>query len=443
MGVNRLSALKHLPGDEGLPFFGHLFEFMADATGFYNRRRAKYGDIYKVHTLFGSSIVLAGPTANRFILIEQAKKTTNKEAWEMALSDLFPNGLMLMDGDRHKYHRNIMNQAFRKGPMQGYLDVMPSIIADTLSELEGKRRVLLFPFMKRLTLRLAARVFFGIEKRDEISQLYNSISDVVNAALALPINFPGTKYRKGVKGRAALVTYFNSIIAERRAHPGKDLFSRLCQAKSEEGDQFTDQEIIDHMIFVLMASHDTTAITLTLMSYHLAKYPAWQEKVRAEIEEHGKRSASMENLRHFENTSLVMKETLRLHPPLVTIVRKLEENIEVDGADIPKNTVVNVVLQSTHLDDRVWDRPGQFEPERFVAPRKEHSKCPYSYAPFGAGQHHCIGFSFAENQIKLVMIELISRFHLSVPEDYECPIGDVPLKHPKDQLPIYLNRIKI
>lgn len=441
MSIAGLKELKHLPGDHGLPFFGHLFDYMADATAFYKKRKTKYGDVYKVHTVFGTSVVLSGPSANRFILIENAKHTSNREAWEMALSDLFPNGLMLMDGERHKYHRSIMNEAFKKEPIQGYLDVMPEIIQTALDEINGKRKVLFFPFMKSLTLKLAGKVFFGIEREDDLHELNKAISDVVNAALALPINFPGTKYRKGLKGRERLVLYFKSIIEQRRSAEGIDLFSRLCQARSENGDQFTDQEIIDHMIFVLMASHDTTAITLSLMSYFLAKYPDWQSKVRDETYNLFDRGVTIETLRSYHQTGIVMKETLRLHPPLITVVRKLEKQLTIEKHVLPKNTVVNIVFQSTHLDERVWDQPEDFNPLRFQKRLSEHLRCPYAYAPFGAGQHHCIGFAFAEYQIKMVIAALLRKYKLSIPENYECPIADLPLKHPKDQLPIFLHAI--
>ena len=141
----------------------------------------------------------------------------------------------------------------------------------------------MFPFFKKLTISLAAKVFFGITETEQIGKMNEAITHVVDAALALPIKLPFTKYGKGINGRKYLVEYFNDVIAERRTHPGKDLFSRLCVAKNEDGDSFSDQEIVDHLIFVLMAAHDTTAITLSMMSYFLAKYSQWQTSIRDEI----------------------------------------------------------------------------------------------------------------------------------------------------------------
>ena len=434
--------LQHIPGDWGLPFFGHFFEFVSNATKFYETKKKKYGDVFKIKTPLGAGVVLCGPTANKFILVEEGKFTSSQEAWENSLGELFPNGLMLMDGDKHKYHRGIMQEAFKKLPMQGYLDIMPAIMANGIDQLEGKKKILAFPFFKNLTLKVAASVFFGLDPKDDLSQVNKAVTDIVNASAALPIKLPFTNYQKGINGRKFLIKFFKKILPERRANPGKDLFSRLCTAEDEEGNQFTDQEIIDHLIFVLMAAHDTTAITLTLMSYFLAKHPDWQDKLRAEAANFElTKETKVNDLRQLDKMGLVMKETLRIHPPLITVSRKLERAIEVNDITLPKNTFVSVVFQITHHDERIWSTPSKFDPERFNKERKEQLKCPFGYAPFGAGKHHCIGYQFAELMVKLGMTELLKRFKLSVPEGYKSPIRDVPLKQPKDNLPLYLEAV--
>jgi cytochrome P450 len=434
--------LEHIPGNWGLPFFGHFFEFLADPTGFYEKYKRKYGDVFRLNTPIATGVVLCGPSANKLILVEENKFTSSKEAWEKSLGELFPNGLMLMDGEQHKYHRSIMQDAFKKEPLQGYLDIMPQIIAAGLDELAGKKKILAFPFFKNLTLKVAAHVFFGLDPKEDLTKVNRALTDIVNAAATLQINLPFSKFRKGINGRKFLIKYFKELLPERRKNPGKDLFSKFCQAKNEEGDQFTDQEIIDHLIFVLMAAHDTTAITLTLMSYFLAKHPDWQEKMRVErkildnID-----TIQISDLRKLEKAGLVMKETLRMHPPLIMVSRKLEKSLVVNDLTLPKHTFVNLVFQLTHHDQRTWSNPSVFDPERFNKQRNEQLKCPFSYAPFGAGKHHCIGYQFAEIMVKVGMADLLKRYKLSVPTDYECPIRDVPLKQPKDNLPLYLEAI--
>jgi cytochrome P450 len=440
MAFSRAEDLKHIPGRKRNYPFHDFRPFVSNASKFFTEFKGIYGDVFKVRIGPYMQVVLGGVDTNKQILVKESKKSQSKEAWEAGLGDLFPNSLMLMDGDEHKYHRGIMRDAFKKEPMKGYLSLMPDIIQKELGSLPVDGPNHMFPFYKNLTLSLATQVFFDISPDEDLTKINHAITDIVAAAIALPINLPFTKYRRGINGRKYLKGYFASIIRDRRDNPGDDLFSKFCIAKSEDGQSFTDAEIIDHLIFVLMASHDTTAITLTWMSYFLAKHPTWQQRVRDEIGDVDSSQLSLTDLRAFTVLSDVLKETLRIHPPLTLVARKTSEAMEVEGLTLPKDTMVACSFQLSHNDERVWSNPDQFDPERFSAQRKEHMKCPYAYAPFGAGPHHCIGYSFAEMQIKLVMIQLLQGYDLSCDPGYDAPVQDVPLKIPKDDLPLNISK---
>lgn len=441
MSLAKYKNLKHLPGDRGNWLYGHFFEFLSNASGLWSRLKKVHGDVYYYRVLHRNQVILAGTDTNKKILVEESKNTENKEAWETALSDLFPNSLMLMDGDTHKHHRSIMLDAFKKPAMQGYLGLMPSIIREGLETLGPNEMKPMFPFYKMLTLRLATAVFFGLQKDQDLSKINKAITDMVLASTTIPLRIPFTPFSRGINGRKFLSKFFKNIVTTRRENPGDDLFSKLCLAKNEEGQTFTDDEIVDHLIFILMASHDTTAVTLTWMSYLLAKHPDWQEKAREEVSRISTQELQLNDLRDFQTLSLILKETLRIYPPLTMVVRKLLKNMEVGEQFLPQDTLVACVFQLTHNDVRIWTDPDKFDPLRFSEERKEHMKCPYAYAPFGAGPHHCIGYSFGEMQIKLVMIELLKKFKLSVPSGYEAQVQDVPLKQPKDNMPIMITRL--
>ena len=442
MALKGYKDLKHLPGSRGNLITGHFISFITNASGLWRKLKDRFGDVYYYRILHRNQVVLGGLDTNKRILVKEAKKTENKEAWETALSDLFPNSLMLMDGAEHKYHRSIMLDAFKKDALQGYLSIMPSIVKNELKSLPTDGVEKLFPFYKNLTLRLATQVFFGLSDTEDLTPINTAISDMVGASTAVPINLPFTSYRRGIRGRQYLKRYFRSIIHDKRKNPGSDLFSKLCVAQNEDGQTYTDEEIVDHLIFVLMASHDTTAITLSWMSYFLAKYPEWQTKARTEIAEINVNELRIADFRGMEVLGNILKETLRIHPPLTMVVRKLLEDMEINGHQIPSDTLVACVFQLTHHDERVWTNPDQFDPDRFSSNRKEHMKCPYAYAPFGAGPHHCIGYSFAEMQIKLVITEILQQYKLSCSADYTAVVQDVPLKQPKDNLPLNISKLK-
>jgi len=441
MGILKYKDLKHLPGDKGPFLVGYFREFISDTIGLWTSMRKKYGDVYAMKVLHRGSVQLMSPTTNKRILIDESGNVENKEAWETALSELFPNSLMLMDGKEHKYHRSIMLDAFKKPAMKGYYDIMPNIIETTISEIRPNAINKLFPFYKLMTLQLAVKVFFGLEKSNKLLEVNEAVTNIVNASAAIPLKIPGTTFYKGIKGRQFLRTFFLSLVEERKKQPGKDLFSRLTVAESEDGEKYTDDEIVDHLIFVLMAAHDTTAITLTFLSYFLAKHPKWQERVREEVKDFDPKQTDPTSLRSLKQLSLVIKETLRIHPPLTQVLRKLTKDMNIEGYDIPKDSVVACLMQMTQLDENTWTAPFDFDPMRFDDSRKEDKKCPFSYAPFGAGQHHCIGYAFADMQIKLVMVELLKRFELVVDADYEPPIRDVPLKQPLDDLPVLVKAL--
>ena len=171
-----------------------------------------------------------------------------------------------------------MQGAFKRSAMERYVADMGPVIADVLERWPvGTMKV--FPQIKALTLNIAARVFMGMALGREADRMNQAFIDTVEASLALirkPV--PPFGMWRGVKARRFLVELMRSKLADKRATEGPDMFSRLCRARSEEGDVFSDDDVLDHMIFLMMAAHDTTTSTLTSMTYELAQHPDWQER---------------------------------------------------------------------------------------------------------------------------------------------------------------------
>ena len=139
--------------------------------------------------------------------------------------------------------------------------------------------------------------------------------------------------------------------------------------------------------------------------------------------------------------SLVMKETLRRFPPLPIIPRSATRAFEFQGYTVPKNAMVVISPIHTHYMDEWWDEPKRFDPARFGPERAEHERHSHSWAPFGGGPHMCLGFRFAELQVKAVMHQMLRRYRISVPEGYEMPVQQAPISKPRDGLPIELSPI--
>lgn len=434
--------LAEIPGDASLPIIGQTFSFLNRPVQFLGEMQQKHGNIFKTRILAKPVIFLIGTEANKFLLVEQAKYMSNQKGWE-TIDELFHDGLMLRDGANHQHHRSIMLSAFRKEPLRGYMEVMLPKIEEYLLRWQDKSKLTVFPEMKKLTLFLAGKVFFGLDFSDDLDKVNKAIIQIVKASTTLlPFKIPFTTYWQGMQGRKVLESYFSKILAERRKNPTEDMLGKLCTAENEEGDKLSDEDIINHLIFLLMAAHDTTASTMTSLFYELAKNPEWQDKLRQEsLEFNENHELNFDTLPSLQSLDLAIKETLRMHTPLIMIPRRTTETLEFEGHTIPADTDVTILVHHNHYSEEVFKAPESFDPDRFANPRAEHKKCPHGYAPFGGGKHHCLGFSFAEMQIKLVMHHVLMKYQWSVPKDYQAVYRHIPIQEPKDGLPIHLSKI--
>src|SRR3954465_5444426 len=316
------NSLTHIPGDEGWPIIGRTLDVLADPKGQVERMAAKYGPAYRSPIFGETSLVLLGPEANELVLFDQAKLFSSTHGWGRILGLLFPRGFMLLDFEEHRLHRRALSVAFKSGPMKSYLAELDTGIGARVAQWKAKPGPMLFyPAMKQLTLDLAATSFLGAGIGPEVDDITNAFVDMVAASVAVirkPL--PGTAMARGVRGRQRIVAYFSEQIPIRRAKGGgDDLFSQLCQATHEDGALISTQDIVDHMSFLMMAAHDTSASSLTSFVGELAAHPEWQQKLRDEIICLGIAAGApttFDNLEAMKLTEMAFKEALRLKPPV-------------------------------------------------------------------------------------------------------------------------------
>jgi len=276
---------------------------------------------------------------------------------------------------------------------------------------------------------------------DEASRINKAFEATVAASMPkIPLAVPGTLLWRGIRARKYMCEYFQTLIPAKRSGEGTDMFSLLCQAKDEEGNQYTDQEVIDHMIFLMMAAHDTTTSALTSMTYALARHPEWQQRLFDEVQGLDTEHLRYEDLERMEQTEWVMKEALRMYPPLSTLPKYSLKSFEFEGLKIPANAMVATYPIHTHYMEEYWSEPLLFDPSRFSDARAEHKNHPYCWVPFSGGAHMCIGLHFAIMQVKLVMFEMLRRFRWSVPDHYEMPVQQSPISKPRDGLPVFFEQ---
>jgi cytochrome P450 len=386
------------------------------------------------------NVTLFGPDANRWVLMDREGILSAREPWTVIMGGIFPNGLLLRDGQEHRHHRKIMHETFKRPVLREYTERMGPAIDEGLAKLsaDGPRRLRAFDTFKALTLDMAASIFVGVDLGPATKKMNRAFEAMVAASMpGLRLPFVG-RYKAGLLGRKTLLELLGSMIEKKRGDAGGDMFSRLCRARSETGEALSDREVLDHMIFLMMAAHDTTTSTLTSLTWELARHPEWQDRIREESLAVGDAYPGFDELDRLESLTWAVQETLRLYPPLPVIPRTATREFEWEGHRIPAGTMVVVSPIHTHVMDEWWDGPLRLDPERFSPARAEHERHTHSWIPFGGGIHMCLGRRFAEAQVRLVMHQLVRRYRWSVPLGYQMPVQQAPISKPVDGLPIDL-----
>lgn len=402
--------------------------------------QARYGNAVMQRFLGMTFVHLYGADAHRLALLNPDEIFSNKKAWDQIIGRVFPNGLMLRDGEDHRYHRRLMQAGFKSGAMQRYLLTMAPQARDAVASwrVQPGKTLHAYPTFKSMTLDMAATIFLGIDLGDESKKINAAFEATVAASMPkIPLAIPGTILWKGIRARQYMCEYFQSLLPEKRAGDGQDMFSLLSRATDEEGNQYTDQEVIDHIIFLMMAAHDTTTSALTSMTYALGKFPHWQQRLYREVSAIEGGQLTYQDLDKMPETEWVMNEALRMYPPLSTLPKYSLKSFEYQGVRIPAGAMVATYPIHTHYMPEYWHEPERFDPERFCSERAEHKQHPYCWVPFSGGAHMCIGLHFAIMQIKLVMFEMLRRYQWHLPKDYKMPVQQSPISKPRDDLPVY------
>jgi len=314
---NTATKLQAIPGSGGLPLIGNSLQWLKDPRAYMRSRYEIYGEV-SWSNAFGIRLVsMLGPDAAQFVLMNRDNVFSNEHGWTYFIGPFFHRGVMLLDFDEHRHHRRIMQTAFTTPALRGYLDTMNPAIEQGIAQWQQGEGFEVFSALKQLTLDIATKVFMGYQLGPEASKLNVAFIDTVRAGTGLiRKGVPFTRWHKGIVGRRVLEDFFRSQLKEKRNSDGSDMFAQLCRATTEEGDRFADDDIVNHMIFLMMAAHDTTTITLTSIFYQLAKNPQWQERLREESFALGKPHLEHDDLDRMNGMTLVIKEALRLLPLL-------------------------------------------------------------------------------------------------------------------------------
>ena len=258
---------------------------------------------------------------------------------------------------------------------------------------------------------------------------------MLDAMVMLMPNLPGTAMRRGIQSRRHLDRFFRSQLDARRNSSAPDLFTTICRSSAKLG--LGDDDLVDNMIGLLVASYETTASAISMTLVELAHHPSWQQQVREELSSicvGG--SPRFNDLDKLTRTEWMLKEILRLYPPLPFIPRAAVRDFKVEGHTIPKGASLTIAPRFIHQMESIYPEPEQFDPVRFSPERAEDKAHPCAWVPFGKGSHTCMGMHFARLEIKSFLQQCLGRLSIKPVGTHKPRMQYVPVYRPKGPLPI-------
>jgi cytochrome P450 len=364
------------------------------------------GDVFRLPLPGFESVVLVGPEANRFVLVD-AKDSLLWRAEHDPVTRLLRQGMLVEDGAFHDELREIMTPALHRSLFDGFVQAMWQDTDRVAGQWREGARLDLFTEMRRIALLIISDALFNEDFGPHIGPLWRDIARTLRYISPGPWLLWPTIPRAGY-GRALrrLDAYFHDLIARRRAQPGTttDLLGGLIAAG------MSDSLIRDQLLTMFIAGHDTSTTLLAWCLYLLVTHPDSLARVRAEIDAvMGTQAPTYAHVRQLTYLDGVIKETLRLYPPIHLGSRIATTNLVFQDFPIPAGTRVLYSIYLTQRDKKHWPAPALFEPERFAAESAQHRSA-YTFLPFGGGPRNCIGAAFAQVEAKIVLARLLQKY---------------------------------
>jgi cytochrome P450 len=436
--------LPHIPGSYGLPLIGDTFSFIMEPFKVLDERYKKHGPISKANMTFQKFVVGLGPEYIQQLMLDRNESFSARMGYNAPLGDFFRGGLLMRDFAEHKFHRRIMQTAFKTETMRGYIELMHPIIDQQIDAWAQQKDFHFYPNIKTLLLDVGAKVFLGMDlDGPETQKLNQDFLDMNEGVLSLiRKDWPGLLYRKGMNGRRGLEEFFFGLVPERRGKDGMDMATMFANEKTEEGEYFSEKVVGEHLIFLLLAAHDTTTSTLTMASHYLANDQQWQDRLREEIRGLGHMHLEYDDLgKNVPDLDHSFKESLRLNPPVPMFMRRTTKEVEVGGFLLQPHTMVQVSPLYTHRMEQWWSNPHSFDPDRFA--REEHKQHAFQWIPFGGGAHKCIGLHFADMLYKCVLSRVLLKYRFKYRDEnqFAGKIQHFPFAKPMDNLPLVLEKL--
>lgn len=417
------------PGPKGLPFVGPVVPFMRDPVFFMMDNYRRYGDVVRINMMGLRGAALHGAEANRYILVDAADNFLVAPFIDKVHARwIVGRGLLFIDDPEHRKQRRLIMPAFNRKRIEGYQQTMAEATAQMLDQWVPGSEFDVSKEMHNLARTIVGRTLFSKDLAGTSQELGNAVAAVIHAVSGplnvgfaqLPFDVPGLGMGRTVRRSLALLDkVLFEIIAqhERGGEDTGDVVSMLVAARDEEGGSLTTQQIRDHLLTLFVAGHETSANALSWAFYLLSEHPTIAEKLLDELDSNlGGQPPAYADIERLPYLDQVVKEVLRLYPPVPSANRIARQAFEWRGYTINAGELVTYVPYVSHHMPDQFPEPEVFRPERFD-PEKGDAIPPYAYIPFATGPRSCVGAPFAWMEIKTVLAMTLQRFRLDVLPD--------------------------
>jgi len=431
-------AKSDFPGPDGLPLVGNTHQFASDMPGFYEET-ATHGRIATAEVLgMGEIHVLSHPEDVKQVLVKDRDRFQRPGLITSQVADLLGNGLVRNNGESWRRQRKLVQSAFRPDRCRAYVPLMADNAERFAQSWEPGQRYDVHEEMTRLALRILVETVFGTDVdyeglrfREMIERLYEP-KNKQRVTMLVPKWVPIPMWRR----YKSAIDHFDEIIpelvaAERNADADRTtLLSDLLEATDDDGDRMSDEQLRDELMTLFFAGTDTTAATLTYALYLLDDNPEAAERYYDEVDEVlDGRPATLADLPELEYVEAVISEAWRLYPPLPKLTLEASEPIEIGGYRIPEGGLVEAPQWVLHRDERFWDDPTEFRPERWLG---DADRPEFAYFPFGGGERHCVGSPLARIESQIVLATLANSRRFSFAAD-ELSVSFSFVIHPENE----------
>ncbi|WP_336343990.1 cytochrome P450 [Halalkalicoccus ordinarius] len=409
------------PGPNGLPLLGNTLQFVRGQEKFYEDA-ATHGDVASLDLLgIGEHYLVSEPTLVERMLVSDRERFAKPSHTKAQLGELLGQGLVLSEGELWRRQRGATQPAFYRDRIATYAESMTAHAERTIERWDHGAMYDIEGEMKDLTLRILVESMFGgeidYEKRGirEMARrlqvpgrpAMQPIANVVPKSVPIPM---WQRYHEAIDE-------FDSIVYELIERRQKDERDRDDLLSMLLGVGMDEKQLRDEMMTLLFAGHETTALALTYVWYLLARHPAVGERLRAELDDVlDGRVPTMADLPDLEYTERVVKEAMRLYPPVPAIPRETTSEIDLGGYSLPEGALVIASQWVIHHDERFYDDPYAFRPERWSEGFEERLP-EFAYFPFGGGPRRCIGAGFAMIEAQLILATIAREYELQLVGD--------------------------